>query len=34
MEQKGKGYQRIRATEAYEYENTRRDFKCCDYREK
>ena len=31
MEQKGKGYQGIRATEAFELENTRSDFKCCDY---
>ena len=33
-EQKGKGYQGIRAIEALEYENTRSNFKCCDYREK
>ena len=33
-EQKGKGYQRIRAIEAFEYENTRSYFKCCDYQEK
>ena len=24
----------IREIEAFEYENTRSDFKCCDYREK
>ena len=29
MKQKGKGYQRIRAIEAFEYENTRSVFKCC-----
>ena len=33
-EQKGKGYQGIRAIEAFEYENTRSYFKCCDYTEK
>ena len=33
-EQKGKGYRGIRAIEAFEYENTRSDFKCYDYREK
>ena len=33
-EQKGKGYQRIRAIKAFEYENTRSDFKCCNYLEK
>ena len=33
-EQKGKGLQGIRAIEAFEYENTRSDFKCCNYREK
>ena len=34
MEQKGKGYQRIRSIEAFQYENKRSDFKCCDYWEK
>ena len=33
-EENGKGYKGIRAVEAFEYENTRSDFKCCDYREK
>ena len=33
-EQKEKGYQRIRATEAFEYENTRSDFEFCFYWEK
>ena len=33
-EQKGKGYQGIRAVETFEYENTRSDLKCCDYRKK
>ena len=28
------GYQEIRTIETLEYENTRSDFKCCDYREK
>ena len=32
--QKGKGYQGIRATEAFEYENTRSDLKYCDYQRK
>ena len=33
--QKGKIYQGIGATdEAFEYENTRNDFKCCNYQEK
>ena len=32
--QKGTGYQGIRAIEAFEYKNTRSDFKCCDYQEK
>ena len=32
-EQKGKGYQGIRAPEAFEYENTRSDLKHCYYRE-
>ena len=32
MKQKGKGYQGIGAIyEAFEYENTRSDFKCCKY---
>ena len=32
--QKGKGYQGIGETdEAFEYQNTRSDFKCCNYRE-
>ena len=30
-EEKGKGYQGIRAIKAFEYENIRSDFKCCDY---
>ena len=30
-EQKRKGYQGIRATEAFEYENTRSDFNYCYY---
>ena len=29
MEQKGKGYQGIIATEAFEYKNVRSDFKYC-----
>ena len=29
--QKGKDYQGIRSTEAFEYENTISDLKCCDY---
>ena len=33
-EQKRKGYQRIRSIEAFEYQNIRSDFKCCDYWEK
>ena len=33
-EQKGKGYQGVRATEAFECKNTRNDFKHCYYREK
>ena len=33
-EQKGKEYQGIRATEAFEFDNTRSDFKCYDYLEK
>ena len=33
MEQKGKEYQEIRAIGAFDYENTRSDFKCCNYRE-
>ena len=32
--QRGKGYQGIRATEAFEYENTRNDFNYCYYWEK
>ena len=32
--QKGKDYQGIRSTEAFEYENTISDLKCCDYWEK
>ena len=32
MKQKGKGYQGIGAIhEVFEYENIRRDFKCCNY---
>ena len=31
MEEKGKGYKEIRSIEAFEYENTRSDFKFCDY---
>ena len=32
--QKGKGYQGIGGIdEAFEYENTRSDFKCCNYQE-
>ena len=34
MEQKGKGYQGVRATEVFEYENTRSDFNYCYYWEK
>ena len=34
MEQKRKGYQGIRAIEAYEYENTGSYFKYCHYWEK
>ena len=35
MTQKWKGYQGTGATdEAFEYENTRSEFKCCNYREK
>ena len=30
-EQKGKGHKRIGAIEAFEYENTRSDFKCFHY---
>ena len=29
--QKGKAYQGIRSIEAFKYENTRSDSKCCDY---
>ena len=32
--QKGKRYQGHRAIEAFEYENTRSDLKCCDYQGK
>ena len=33
--QKGKGYQRIGVIDdAFEYKNTRSDFKCCNYQEK
>ena len=33
--QKGKGYQGIgEIDEAFEYENTRSDFRCCNYQEK
>ena len=35
IHQKGKGYQEIKAIdEAFKYENTRSDFKCCSFREK
>ena len=34
MEQKGKGYQGIRAIEVTGYENTSSDFKYCDYTKK
>ena len=30
-EQKEKGYYGIRTIEAFEWENKRSDFKCCDY---
>ena len=33
-EQKGKGQQVIRTIKTFDYENTRSDFKCCDYWEK
>ena len=33
-EQKGKECRGIRVMETFEYENTRNDFKCCNYREK
>ena len=34
MEQKGKEYQRIAAFEAFDCQNARSDFKCCNYWEK
>ena len=34
MELKRKGHQGITTIEAFEYENTRSDVKCCDYWEK
>ena len=34
VKEKRQGYREIRSNQGFEYQNTRSDFKCCDYSEK